>query len=123
LAVISNARARAIMEEHMKYGPNTPAVERLLKQLDGITPEQAEDLERTPWYFSQRMVLDAAWNAARSSGRYAAWRAALHEGHVPTGMAAWNEIRDAILALVVRDLISGEHFEALYGPWKRVMDK
>ena len=35
--------------------------------------------------------------------------------------AAWNAARDAALALVARDLISTEHFDALYGPWASVI--
>jgi hypothetical protein len=82
----------------VKYGPNTPAVELLLKQLKGITPAQIDDLGTTG-------------DVARGASHTAAWDAVLD--------AAW----DAVFALVVRDEISEERFEALYGPWKKVMDK
>ena len=31
-------------------------------------------------------------------------------------------MRDAAIALAVRDLISQEHFDALYGPWASAME-
>ena len=35
--------------------------------------------------------------------------------------AAWDAAWDAALALLTRDLISTEHFDLLYGPWREVM--
>jgi hypothetical protein len=118
----------------VKYGPNTQAVERLLKQLEGITPAQIDDLEA---------IRDASWKATWDAGhaaarvvgqtadRHAAWEAAWDAAWDVGRDTAWGALRgarrgagwDAVLALVVRDKISEEHFEALYGPWKRVMDK
>jgi hypothetical protein len=35
----------------------------------------------------------------------------------------WAAAGDAAFALLVRDLITAEHFDVLYGPWASVMDK
>ena len=36
--------------------------------------------------------------------------------------AAWRAAADAVVALVVRDLITPEQFDVLYGPWASVME-
>ena len=77
-------------------GPNGEAAAALIERAATITVEQAERLR-------------AAWDAARR----AAWRA---------WDAAAQAAADAALALVVRDLISEEHFQVLYGPWASVME-
>ena len=75
-----------------KYGPNTPAVEALLARVLTLTPDEADRLGA---------ARDAAGDAARG--------------------AAWDAARVAAWALVVRDLISPEHFAALTGPWVSVV--
>ncbi len=35
---------------------------------------------------------------------------------------AWDAARDALVALVVRDLITQEDFDSLYRPWASVME-
>jgi hypothetical protein len=37
--------------------------------------------------------------------------------------AARDVVRDALLAVIARDLISTEQFDLLYGPWASIMDK
>ena len=63
----------------------------------------------TGWYAARNAARDAAWDAAW----YAAWNAARN--------AARDAARDAAWALVVRDLITAEQFELLYGPWGSVI--
>lgn len=82
-------------------GPNGESVAALIKVAQQLTPEQAE-------------ALDAAWGAAR----YAAWDAARYAA----GDAARYAARYAAVALIVRDLLSEEHFAHLYGPWASVME-
>jgi len=73
---------------------------------------------------------DAAWAATRGATRGAtrdatrdATRGATRDA---TRDAAWGATRgaarDAALALIVRDLISEEHFNTLYGPWVSVIE-
>jgi hypothetical protein len=78
---------------HLALGPNGETVAALIERARTITPDEAERL-------------NAAWNAARDAARYAAWYAA----------------RDATLALVVKDLITPDQFNTLYGPWASVME-
>ena len=65
----------------------------------------------TTWHDAR----DAAWGAARDAARAAAWDAARD--------AAWDTARYAALALIVRDLITPEQFDILYGPWRSVMEE
>ena len=69
---------------------------------------------------------DAAADAARSAARYAAWsaawNAARHAARDAAADAARDAARYAALALVVRELISEEDFQVLYGPWASVME-
>jgi hypothetical protein len=106
----------------VKYGPNTPAVERLLKQLKGITPAQIVDLE-TIGDVARYEAWSAAWDAGRNAAWSAAWSAAWDAIWDMNRSMARDAAWDAVLALVVRDKISEEHFKVLYGPWKKVMDK
>jgi hypothetical protein len=64
------------------------------------------------WYAAGNAAWNAAWDAARDAARNAARNAAWN--------AAWDAARDAALALVVRDLITPEQFDLLYGPWASV---
>jgi hypothetical protein len=59
----------------------------------------------------------AAWDAAGYAAGYAARYAAGYAAWDAAGYAAW----DAVGALVVRDLITPEQFNTLYGPWASVM--
>ena len=68
----------------------------LLEQIRGLTSEEARAL---------RVVRDAARGAARDATQYTAWDAA----------------RDAVLAVLVRDLIAAEQYDLLTEPWRTVM--
>ena len=78
-------------------GPNGEAVTALIERSTTITPEQAERLR-----------------AARDAASGAAWNAAWN--------AAYDTALVAALGLVVRDLITPEQFDLLYGPWASVME-
>ena len=78
-------------------GPNGEAVASHIERCKHLTPDQIERL-------------DAARKAARDAARDAAWD------------AAGDVAGDVAEALVVRDLISVEHFDTLYGPWASVME-
>jgi hypothetical protein len=83
------------------------------------------------WRASRHAAWDAAWrasrNAARSAAWDAAWDAAWRAARNASRSAAWNAVRDAAgdaaAAMVVKDLIIPEHFDALYSPWASVMEK
>ena len=106
-------------------GPNGEAVAALIERAATITVEQAERLRAAAdaaagaaadaaWDAARRAAADAAWDAAWGAAADAAWRAAAGAA----ADAAW----DAALALVVRELISDEQFQVLYGPWASVME-
>lgn len=119
------------------FGPNGEAVAALIERAKAITPDEVK-LLNAAWYaagYAARHAAryaardaawyaagdaarggawDAAWYAARDAARVAAWYAA----GVAAGVAAW----DAANALVVRDRITPEQFDILYGPWRAVME-
>ena len=81
----------------MALGPNGEAVADLIERARHLTVDEIRGL------VDARV---AAWDAARDAARAAAWD------------AAWA----AALALLVRDLITPEQFDLLYGPWASVME-
>ena len=74
-------------------GPNGEEVAALIERCKTLTNDEAKRLDA---------ARDAAWYAARG--------------------AAWGAAWDAALALIVKDLITSEQFEILYGPWRSVME-
>jgi hypothetical protein len=75
----------------MALGPNGEAAVAHIERCKTITADEAARL---------CAARNAAWNAAWDAARDAAW--------------------DAAAALVVRDLITPEQFDLLYGPWASV---
>ena len=115
-------------------GPNGEAVAAHIEQCKTITPEQGRQLDAARYaardaagyaawdaaaYAAAYAARDAARGAARDAARDAAWDAARDAAGYAAGFAA----RDAALALVVRDLITPEQFDRLYGPWASVMER
>ena len=89
---------------HEALGPNGVEVAAFLELLPTLT--------RTQWSAAWDAAWDAAWVAARGAARDAAWVAARD--------AAWDAAWDAAGALVVRDLISTDHFDVLTAPMRAV---
>ena len=113
-------------------GPNGEAVAALIERCKTLTYGEVRQLVAA-W--------DAARNAARDAARGAAWYAtwgaargaARDAARVAARVAAWDAARDsawnaaggaagdAALALTVKDLITPDQFDLLYGPWEKVM--
>ena len=111
-----------------RYGPQTTQIEALLDRARNLTDKEAQELQaawdadRNAWY-SARAARGAAWAAARD----AAWDAA-EDAQYAAESAAWaaRYAWDAVLALVVRDLIgqngfTQKHYDTLVAPWETVM--
>jgi hypothetical protein len=85
--------------------------------------------ENAAWVAVWDVARDAAWDVARYAARYAAENAAENAARYAAENAAWaaagyaarDVARDAARALVVKDLISSEQFELLYGSWGKVI--
>ena len=91
--------ALRVIEErpaHEALGPQGEQVAALIERARALTADEVGGL-----------------SAARDAARDAAWAAAWD--------AAWGAARDAILAVLARDLISPEQFDVLYGPWREVI--
>ena len=115
------------------YGPNTVAVQAVLDHIPTLTLDKLDRLAKARYAAqspAQSAVRDAAWCAAREAARearsavwparqaawYAVWEA-LHAARPGALSAAWLAIADIVMAVLVRDLISPEHFAVLVKPW------
>ncbi len=109
-------------------GPNGEAVAALIERCKTLTYDEAKQLSAAwaavraaAWGAARAAARDAAWAAARDAARAAARGAARGAVWGAAREAAWDAARDAVWALIVRDLISPELFEVLYGPWRSVI--
>jgi hypothetical protein len=98
------------LDARQVLGPNADAVLAIIERARTLTDDEAWKMVPTrdaAWVTASAAAWDAAfaarsaaWDAARDAARYAAF-------------AAW----DALLATIVRDLITPEQYETLMGPW------
>ena len=97
---------------HEALGPNGAEVVAFLKLLPTLTGPQLDAAgvaaRDAAWNAAWGAARDAAWNAAGNAAWNAAWNAA--------GVAAWGTVG----ALMVRDLITTEQFDALTAPMRAV---
>lgn len=116
-------------------GPNGPAVLELLERAARLSPPERRRLAEVAWWRWWPLTLPiggpsagartAAILAARGAGRRAAppW---LESTAVPAALGPSADkllivaVVNAALALVVRDAIADDVFDALYGPWREV---
>lgn len=112
------------------FGPNGEEVMELIKKARNLTLEQVQGLDaawgirRRPyrgaqiphavWGASSYAVWDTVWDAVCDGAWGCVWDDAWDD--------AWDAVWNAARALVVRDRISEEHFNILYGPWASVME-
>jgi hypothetical protein len=120
------------IDSHLALGPNGREVAALIDRARRLTPEENEALAAA-WDAARHAARYAAWDAAWNAARVAAWNAAKvaawaaarnvawHAARSATEKAAWVAARNAASALVVRDLITLEQFDVLYGPWRDVI--
>jgi hypothetical protein len=111
-------RALKVVEElpaHLALGPNGERVADLIERTGHLSLTEASALCAARGG-ARGAAWDVAWDVAWGAARDAAWDAARD--------AAWarDAARDAALALLTRDLISEKDFNALYGPWAKVID-
>ena len=107
-------------------GPNGEAVAAHIEQCKTITPEQARQLAdaRTTWTVNRPAARTAAWDAAAGDAARTAALACVRNvtaAAVVDGAVRRSSLVMAHIALVVRDLITPEQFDLLYGPWASVM--
>jgi hypothetical protein len=108
---------------HLALGPNGEQVAALIAQASRISPEQAAQLNA-----ARGAAREAAWGAPGIGAEYAAWEAARDAARGAARDAVWDAARvtagvasRAATGLLVRDLVSSEVFDTLYGPWASVM--
>jgi hypothetical protein len=129
------ARHTEIKERKMKdqkYGPQTVEIEALIERVETVTPKQIVALAKSYAAARSEELWGTAWGVAWDKAWYMMWKAEREEAWDavwPVVLAARKiaqedtsrAIRNATLALLVRDLIPTEQFDLLYGPWKIVM--
>jgi hypothetical protein len=132
------------LDSHLALGPNGREVAALIDRAGRLTPAEAEALAAArdaAWDAARNAAWAAAWDAAWAAARHAAWVAARSVASDAARYAArdaardaaweaawdaacdaaWDAAGNAATALVVRNLITLEHFDTLYGPWRDVI--
>lgn len=116
------------VDPSLHFGPMGEHVVRLIERVSTLTCGEACSLGATGY-----ATWDATWSAARDAAcaaRYAAWYAAGYAARAAARYAARYAARDAAwdaaASLAVRDLIGShgftqEHYDALTGPWRKVI--
>lgn len=106
-------------------GPQGEHVAALLSSIPGITGTTAARvaLARSAvldaaWDVSREAALDAAWDASREAALGAARDAAWDASRKASRNATLDAAREAVWALLVRDLITTEQYDALTRPWR-----
>jgi len=87
-----------------EFGPQGEHVIALIGRLRNLTPEEVSSFRAAAWAAARAAAWAAAWDAAGDAAGDAAWDAAAAAARA----AAW-----AAAGLVVRDLISTEHYDEL----------
>ena len=110
-------------------GPNGEEVAALIERCRTLTNDEAKRLAAArhvaldaAWYGAWHGAWAAAWHAARDAAWDAAWDAARDAALDAPKDAARHAAYHAALALIVKDLITSEQFEILYGPWASAME-
>jgi hypothetical protein len=107
------------------FGPNGQQVVEFMEKAKGLTQAQADSISSAyagtyssaVWSSAYLAAVGASWDDARGAAWDATWGAA-RDAERSVRNAVW----DAANALLVRDLISEEHFNVLYAPCRNVMD-
>lgn len=119
------------------FGPNGDAVVAMLETISVLAPGQFHSCG-FDWDDNEFAALDNAGKLASTNGRLGAWNGAWVAAEQAISRRVWEimpgvtwgalhdnarrTVRDAVLAIVVRDLIDIVDFRSLYGPWERTMD-
>lgn len=106
------------LEAWQALGPNGKDVVKLIDRAEACTPQQSAALAAAMDAATSLTVKLCVRGAARNAARNAALAAAMGAARA----AAWNAVWDAVCALCIRDVITPEQFDILYGPWASVMD-
>ena len=97
------------------FGPNWETVVRLIRRVADMTQAEVASLVA-----AREAAKDASLDASRVASRVAAWVAAWDAAWVAAWDAAWDAAwvatGDAACAVVVRDLITKDHYQTLTAP-------
>lgn len=118
------ARRWRVVEEipsHLALGPQGAQIAALRERAGMLTSAEGRRIRAArdaatgaAWYEAWHAAWCSAQATARGASREAAWYAAWDA----TWVAAWYAARGAAWGLVVRDLISAEHYDVLTRPWR-----
>jgi len=93
----------------------------------GAARNAARHARDAAWDAAQDAARDAAWDAAQDAAWGAVRDAARNAARPAAQDAAWGAAcaaaRDAAWALLVRDSLDTDHYQALTAPWARVIGK
>lgn len=121
---------------HEVFGPHGEEILAFAERVGRLTTDDAvrlaalnreRDADRfiarqTGWESGPYHSRGAAWMVIRGAIRNAAWDEGQPFARKTVWGEAWGVIWCAATALEMRDFISSESFDALYGPWASVME-
>ncbi len=119
----AGCRSLRVVEErpaHEVFGPQGVQVVELLNRCASLTAGEGRQMVAA-MSAARSAARDAVWDAVWDAARVAAWDAVRVAAWDAVRSAAWVAAWDAAFALVVRDLISEEHYATLTGPWASVI--
>lgn len=121
---------RAVREvpAHLALGPQGEHVAALIERAARLTRDESSELGAA-WGLAWGLAWGAAWDAAEDAARIAAviaagnaaGNAAWDAAGYSAGHSAGHSAGDAAGALLVRDLIATEQYDALTLPWRQVV--
>ena len=121
-------RVTGELPAHEALGPQGVHVAALLERARHITPDEASALDAAlddtwhgAWHGAWDAASDGTWYAALGAARGAAWDAAFTATWAATRAATRDAALDAAGALVVRDLITVDCYDALTRSWRTVV--
>ena len=108
--------------ETLTFGPQTSEVKAFLMKVESITLTQVKALKGNLRTTARGRAWDALWASGRRVAWEIAWDAMWAAPWETIKDPAWDAASDALLALLVKDLISAEDFDILYRAWASVME-
>ena len=109
------------LDSHIALGPQGEQVAALIDRVARLTDTETDQLDAAG--AGGGISGTAVWDFVWAADRVAAWDAAVDATWDATaGEATWDApAGEAVLGLLVRDLISTEHYDTLTRPWRTVI--
>ena len=113
-----------IPNPELRYGPQTGAIEALIERIRALTAAEHSQLDVIA--DSDQLPMLAAQLAALDSGRESEWNAAVQDAaselvKVDDLSRSFVVSMNAVMGLIVKDVISSHHYAALTDSWESII--